>query len=561
MLRQELTRIFADGADKELVAFRGRRGTRVALSGTELQARSQATAQVLRDWLGKGPRVVVLALPAGPEFLTAFFGAVLARVTVVPVPVPRPGSNSTRFQHIVTDCGASVVLCLPTDAERIRAALTGGEATSCPVVPLPLDPASLPEPLGPDHPNATLPTLIQYTSGSTRVPKGVLISGQNIIENAQVVQRAWGLDGQSRVVNWLPHYHDMGLMGGILYPLLAGGFSAQIDPLDFIRKPALWLQVIAGERASFSGGAAFGFAECIRRIPAAALDGLDLSCWSRAFCGAEPVAAGLLQDFHAHLAATGLRREALFACYGLAEMTLFAAGVPGPPPANADLVDPCRLTPELAANIAIVDPEVKTLLTDGCEGEIWLKGASTGAGYHNLAAETAETFGQMIEDHTTHDRITDDRTVWLRTGDIGKMTADRLEVIGRIKDVIICNGRKIAAPEIEWIAAEAHSSLNPMAIAAFMADPNQSGSAVVIAETHMGKFVGDEAARVSHSIRQTALGEWGLDLIDVLFVPRGRLERTSSGKIKRAAVAQAWRTGEFGDLQHVGGQGHDACEV
>ena len=552
MLEQALTRIFKVGASRELIAFRNRHGARKALSGSEIAAQSEAVAQVLRDWLGEGPHVVVLAMPAGQGFLTAFLGAVLARVTAVPVPVPRPGSNSDRFQHIVADCGASAVLCLPAQVVKIGAALAGEGAESCPVVSLPMDPTRLPEPRRPDHRDGPLPTLIQYTSGSTRAPKGVQISGQNIIENAQVVQHAWGLDGKSRVVNWLPHYHDMGLMGGILYPLLAGGFSAQIDPLDFIRKPALWPQVIAAERASFSGGAAFGFAECIRRVPAEALDGLDLSCWSRAFCGAEPVAAGLLQDFHEHFAATGLRREALFACYGLAEMTLFAAGVPGSPPVAADLVEPCRLTPELAENIAIAEPETCTRLADGCEGEIWLKGASQGAGYHGLPTETAATFGQMIEDRTTDDRFADVRGGWLRTGDIGRITAEGLEVTGRIKDVIICNGRKIAAPEIEWIAAATHSSLNPMAIAAFMADPNRSGSAVVIAETHMGQFVGREAADLGHSIRQTLRGEWGLNLSEVLFVPRGRLERTSSGKIKRAAVAQAWRAGDFKEIQQDG---------
>lgn len=549
MLEQALTRIFEEGRSRDLVAFRGRRGTRTTLNGAELALQSEAVAQVLRDWLGKAPSVVVLAMPAGQDFLTTFFGAVRAGVTVVPVPVPRPGSNSDRFLHIVDDCDANAVLCLPAQVEKIRAALADSHAENCPVVPVPLNPACLPAPRRPDHQDRPLPTLIQYTSGSTRAPKGVLISGHNIVENAQVVQRAWGLDNQSRVVNWLPHYHDMGLMGGILYPLLAGGFSAQIDPLDFIRKPALWPQAIAEERASFSGGAAFGFAECLRRVPMETIEGLDLSCWSRAYCGAEPVAAGLLQDFYTHFAAAGLRRDALFACYGLAEMTLFAAGVPGPPSNTADPVEPCRLTPELAKNIAIVDPDTGGRLTDGCEGEIWLKGASQSNGYHGLPEETAATFGQEIKDENTGDQTAGQRGAWLRTGDIGKITEGGLAVTGRIKDVIICNGRKIAAPEIEWVAAATHSALNPMAIAAFPVDPNQSGHAVLIAETHMGQFVGDAAAQVSHSIRQTLRGEWGLELRDVLFVPRGRLARTSSGKIKRAAVAQAWRAGGFEKAQ------------
>ena len=523
---------------QEQIAIRSRRGQRQVYDGTQLGEQSEAIARQLRRWLGDTPHVLVVALPAGMEFITLLFGAILANVTVVPVPVPRQGSNSARFQHIVADCGASAVLCLPDQVGRIRSALSDSLAQTCPVVAVPLEDHALPEPIAPQHSMTLLPAIIQYTSGSTRAPKGVLITGENIVDNFQVVQRSWGFDAQSRFVNWLPHYHDMGLMGGILYPLLSGGVSVQISPLDFIRKPILWPEAVAQERANFSGGAAFGFAECIRRISQEMIEDLDLSCWSRAFCGAEPVSSGLLAAFQKHFDATGLRRDAVFACYGLAEMTLFAAGAPGiaAPSGQKTQVEPCHLTPELSRKIAIVSTEEGTELADGSEGEIWLRGASQGLGYLGLPKETAATFDQKLGPERG----------WLRTGDMGRKTETALYVTGRIKDIIICNGTKIAAPEVEWLASRMHPALNPMAIAAFMSDPAQSGRATLIAETGLGQAVDDtDHAELSNRIRQAVRGEWGLDLIEILFVPRGRLERTSSGKIQRGTVAQAWRDGSY----------------
>ncbi|MFT6649497.1 MAG: acyl-CoA synthetase (AMP-forming)/AMP-acid ligase II [Pseudophaeobacter arcticus] len=529
-LKATLRAAFEMQGNKEVIAIWSRKGQRDAYTSAELAGMAETIASELRAWLGEGSHTLVLALPMGIEFIGVMLGAFWADITIVPVPLPRMGAQSDRFQQIVKDSQASAILCLPRHVELLNSVLRAGSAQPCQVVPLPLSSSTCAPVLFSRDTTPSAPSLIQYTSGSTRAPKGVRVLGGNIVANSNLVQRSWGLNQNARVVNWLPHYHDMGLMGGILYPLLAGGFSAQIDPLDFIRRPSFWLEVIDAERANFSGGATFGYSEVLRRVPAEKTRQLDLSCWTNAYCGAEPVPANLLPTFHAHLAATGFPRDALFACYGMAEMTLFAAGIRGDAEHHAK-VAPCHLTPELAQMCAIVDPVSGARLADGQEGEIWLRGPSRAEGYLNQPNETGTTFGQSL----------DGQADWLRTGDIGYKTGEALFVIGRIKDIVICNGRNIAAPEIEWHACQQHEALNAMSAAAFAPDPNQSGDAVLIAELHTKNLASQEREHICQNIRKTLQGEMGLNMVDIILVPRGRLERTSSGKIRRSSVAAAWR--------------------
>ena len=541
-LSDALRRVFAARADIEQIAFRSRSGARHALTGAELSVRAGAMAETLRAWLGPGPRSLVLAMNAGEEVIVTLLGGMLAGITVVPVPVPRKGTLSDRFSHIVSDSRAGAVLCQAEHLDEIRSTLHQDGGAECPVVALPLDLARLPEP-APAVALEGSPAIIQYTSGSTRLPKGVLITGQNVLANCGLGSRNWGIGTDARFVNWLPHYHDMGLMGGILYPLLCGGFSAQMSPLDFIRQPASWLQAVTQERANFSGGPAFAFAECLTRIPEEEIAALDLNCWTRAFCGAEPVPARLLAEFRARFAPVGLDPRAVFACYGLAEMTLFAGGAPG-----AERIDlqgdnglaPCFLTPELRGQVKIVDPDGDDTRADGQEGEIWLRGPSQGAGYLGLPEETAATFHQQD----------DGSGGWLRSGDLGVIVGDDLYVTGRIKDTIICNGRNLSAPEVEWRACQVSDLLNPFAAAVIMPETTSDNRVVLLAEVRDGPPPADQAA-LSAAIERALLGEWGLSVEEVRVLPRGTLPRTSSGKIRRKAAAQLWRSGALRDMKTV----------
>lgn len=518
-----------------------RRGPATDLTGADLSARAGALAAHWRAVLGPGRHVVVLVLPAGEAFLVALLAGLLdGALAVTAAAQPRRGSRTQGLGHIVADSGASAVICEAAARERIIDTLKAADGgAGVPV--LAVDDAEERPVAAPRrgwHGDAEMPAIIQYTSGSTRLPKGVCLTGANILANCAEVQRGWGLGADARVVNWLPHYHDMGLLGGILYPLLSGVWSAQMSPFDVVRDPAFWLRTISTHRGTFSGGPAFAFADCLKRVRDDDLEGVDLASWERAYCGAEPVPAGLPDAFQARFARYGLRSGAVFACYGLAETTLFAAGAPeapAPPPATtAGRTYPCAVPPVLAGGIRIVDPETATPLPEGAVGEIWLSGLSVAQGYLGRETETQATFVDAD--------LGGGPARWLRTGDLGVLGAGWLSVTGRLKDVLVVNGRKIAAAEVEWLAAGQHSSLDPHGAAAFQPAGGDPGTAVLLIERKDGSAVADAGTLADIRLRivRAVLGEWGLHLADVRILPRGALERTTSGKIRRQAIAAAY---------------------
>jgi acyl-CoA synthetase (AMP-forming)/AMP-acid ligase II len=545
-LRGRLVQCLHDRNDRPQVSMLRRSGPPRDLSGHDLRAAAASLIAKWQDWFGPGPHTLVLALPQGEAFLSALLAGLLGGHTLVPVAPPRSGSRAERLQHIAQDCAATAVLCSEGMRDIILQHLRadGSKKPVCPVATLDghaQGPDSIDgqasrsaEAIGP------VPAVIQYTSGSTRLPKGVRIFGEQIIANCDLVARTWGMSASTRFVNWLPHYHDMGLMGGILYPLLTGAYSAQMNPLDMVRKPVSWLRAISDCHATFSGGPAFAFADCLRRIEPDECEGLDLSSWSRAFCGAEPIPAGLLPSFRNRFAPYGLEPGSVFGCYGMAEMTLFAAGAPVaddtlPPPAGCSAVHPCLLTDTTRANVRVVDPDNRMTMNEGQQGEIWLRGPSKGQGYINLPEETAATFNAALAG-------TDDGA-WLRTGDLGAISGDLLYVTGRLKDTLIANGRKIAASELEWLAASLDDALNPLAAAAFMPSHVESAVAVLLIELKPGHAAPACPETVRATIERATLGEWGIRLSDLRILPRGKLERTSSGKIRRQAAATAYRQG------------------
>ncbi|MGC2857104.1 AMP-binding protein [Novispirillum sp. DQ9] len=518
-----------------------RSGPPTELTGAVLHDRARDVAARWRAALGPGPHALVLVFPAGEDFLVALLAGLLdGAMTVTAVPPPRRGSRTHHLGHIARDCAASAILCQPAARDQIAALLADEGGAGIPVLALGEEGASPVTPPPRRWPEGSaLPAVIQYTSGSTRAPKGVRITAANILANCATVQRAWGLDADARVVNWLPHYHDMGLMGGILYPLLSGAWSAQMSPFEMVRDPAFWLRTISDHRATFSGGPAFAFAECLKRIPDDALTGLDLSCWQHAFCGAEPVPAGLIDAFRARFASCGLAAGAVYACYGMAEYTLYAAGVPEPaalppPPPGLEATHPSIVPPFLADNVRVVDPDMAVPLPEGKTGEVWLCGHSVGDGYLGLARETRATFIEAD--------LGEGPRRWLRTGDLGVLTGDRLFITGRIKDVIVVNGRKIAASEVEWLAARQHPALNPFGAAAFQPRDGEPGTAVLLIEIKGGHEFPDPHTleMVRERIAKAILGEFGIHMVDVVFLTRGSLQRTTSGKVRRANVAASY---------------------
>lgn len=513
-----------------------------ALSGAWLREAAYARAAALIASFDPAEGPLALAMPCGADFVVTLFGALHAGFTVVPVALPRPGPQTGRFNGIIENCKPVAILCTSGLTPRLQAARQGAESEE--TIPV-LDLTQLKSGRATSRfPTASArPVVLQYTSGSTRAPRGVVLHAENILDNAALVSATWGQDSRSVVLNWTPHFHDMGLMG-ILYPILFGGVTHLLDPLHMVQRPHRWLSLISEKKATISGGPAFAFAHCLQNVREEQCEGLDLSSWQTAYCGAEPVPTALLEAFRERFAPYGFNSRALFATYGLAEFTLMAAGTNivsadtavNVVPDECEGVEPCTISEAVRADLRIVDPDARCQVADGTAGEIWMRGPSVAHGYFNDAAETEATFAAVLPDEEGN---------WLRTGDIAVRENDRLYVIGRLKDLLLANGRKISAPEVEWLAAEQQPELNAMAAAAVMPDGMTTGKAALFIELRRrdSKIEADETRK---RIRQAVMGAWSIDLIDIRFFRTGSLPRTSSGKIQRRVVANAIRNGEIG---------------
>lgn len=550
-LSDDILAVLDRRAETRLLSVLARDGRETAFTGAAIAAAAGRMQTLWSACLGPGPKVLIAALPPGETFLTALTASLLGAGTLVPVALPRVTDPPDRLHRMATGCGAAAALCLSRNRAAVEAQLRDAAGKmACPVLAL-----DAPEVCAVSRNSgralADVP-IVQHTSGSTRFPKPVPVGADQIRANCALIRSLWGMGPETVMVSWLPQYHDMGLMGGILYPLLCGARSVQMNPFDMIRSPLSWLEAISDHRATMSGGPAFAFQDCLSRIAPDAGRRLDLSRWERAFCGAEPVPAGLLERFAARFAPNGLRRSAVFACYGMAETTLFAAGEPDPrhdrapsgsgssglgpsaPAAPPDSVpagwrrhEGCRLSQTTRQALAIVDPETGAPLPEGAEGEIWLSGASLVTGYLGQPGESACSF------------VTDAAgRRWLRTGDLGGIAGGRLFVTGRCKDIVIVNGRNVAAAEIEWIAARQDPALNPSGAAAVVPEGSEAGHAVLHIEVRAGRAgqMPADCAALESRIRRAVLGGCGVTLDAVHILRRGSLPRTTSGKIRRSAV-------------------------
>ena len=537
-------RLLRQGDDRPVVTICGGRAGQPdqVFSGTDLHEAAEQRAAALAHFASPDDGPLALVMPCGAQFLITLFGALYAGFTVAAVAPPRPGVATTRFNEIILDCAPAAILCSDGLKPRIETARSAGADQSIPVV----DIETLPCPGAggrPPVPDPDRPVILQYTSGSTRAPKAVTLSGANIVANADLANGTWGRDDTDVYLTWLPHFHDMGLMGGFFYPLLAGARTVLLDPLHMIQRPERWLRLISDHGVTCSGGPAFAFSHCLQNVTDDQCVGLDLSRWTSAFCGAEPVPAALMTAFRERFAPYGLNPHAVFGSYGLAEYTLMVAGGnptldserPSPPPGCA-AIEPCRIAPEMESDLRLVDPETRKSVNAGEAGEVWVRGPSVAQGYRDEPALTAAAFNAVLVD--------DGSSGWLRTGDIAVRQDRWLYVTGRLKDMLFANGRKIPATDVEWLAGEQDSALNPMAAAALMPDELITGKAILLIELKRRARITDKAATVAH-IRRAVAAAWGIELTEVRLLPSGTLPRTTSGKIQRRILANAWREGSI----------------
>lgn len=497
-----------------------------------LDRRARALAAEIEQRARQGERAIIVLQP-GFNYIVALFACFYARVVAVPTFPPRARRLRDTLVAIGRDCEAAVIL---TDLKS-QAGVVGhlqDEMNLEKLSILLVDDEIAATASGWDGqlPDPRELALLQYTSGSTGQPKGVMITHGNLISNLEAAVRRFDIGQRSRGVSWLPPYHDMGLVAGTLQSPYSQCAITVMSPMYAMQRPVRWLKAIQNLRATVSGAPPFGYAAC-SAIDKAQLDELDLSSWDCAFVGAEPVQHAALERFAQTFARSGFRRSAFAPCYGLAEATLMVTGRSKGSGArkhsgtDADVTD--RSTCGHAVDgheVVIVDPDRRTRCADGSKGEIWVRGPSVAVGYWNRKVETAATFDG---------RLANGDGPFLRTGDLGVITAGELAVTGRIKDLVIVAGRKLHAEDIEaTILGVRDARLRDNAIAVFGAEVDGKERIVVAIELRRSpERLTHEAVEIRKVVGTAVTRDHDVAVYDVMFLAPGEMPRTSSGKIRR----------------------------
>lgn len=504
------------------------------LSFGQLDSESRRIARRMLRHCPGAQRALLLHRP-GPEFVTALCACWVAGITPVPTypPTYRLGSRaSERFARLVADADAQLALVDSASLARVWQAGHGAASLRW----LATDDIDPDDAAGAQSAGGAGPALIQYTSGSTGTPRGVCLSHANLEANLATIAERFGITPGSCVVSWLPPYHDMGLIGGILPMLAFGTHLVLMAPASFIARPQRWLEAISRYRAQFSGGPNFAYALCAQKLSASDLAGLDLSSWRVAFCGAETVRAASLQRFVALTAGAGFSADALMPCYGLAESTLLvSARLPGTGVATHTAQERVSCGPPGAGvSVAIVD-EHGQRCPGGAVGEIWIAGAQVAGGYWRQDELNARVFGQALAGTPG---------AWLRSGDTGYLHEGELYVTGRIKDLIILRGRNCYPADIEQLAGASHPALDPLAVAAFSDDGAHGERLVLACELRRERRRADQQ-QVARAIQAALTQALEVRADEIVLLLPGALPRTTSGKISRSGARAAWRSGEL----------------
>ncbi len=547
--------------------FRGEDGSETTLTYADLQRRAKAIAATIRRVAEPGDRVV-LVYSAGLDFLTAFFGCMYAGVLAVPATYPKPRRPMPRLTAIVEDCGAAVALTTAQTLSTLDLTRCGSRLQSLHWIAtdeVPDDAQAewrLPQLTSDDL------AFLQYTSGSTSEPKGVMVSHGNLMHNLEMIRVGFGIEKiiaedsqlESSGVSWLPAYHDMGLIGGILEVLYTGGHSVLMSPTTFLKQPVAWLKAIAEHKAVISGGPNFAYDLCVRKVTAEQRRSLDLSSWRVAFCGAEPIRPETLERFAETFGPCGFREDAFYPCYGLAEATLLAAGGQGASRPVICRVDRAALAqhqfveaaaeddsdnvqrliacggPLLDQAIAIVEPEEMTSCPPGRIGEIWIKGSNVAGGYWKRDEQNSHTFSASLVDTGEGS--------FMRTGDLGFMHDGNLYVSGRLKELIVIRGRNHYPHDIELTSGDSHPGLNSSSGAAFSVPIDGHEQLVVVHELER-RYRDDDLQKIVGTIRRNLVESHELDPYAVVLIRQASLPRTTSGKVQRNLCREQFLAKEF----------------
>jgi acyl-CoA synthetase (AMP-forming)/AMP-acid ligase II len=532
-----------------------------ALTCIELHRRAQRIAGALLEKCAPGAHALLLFAP-GLDYVSAVYGCFQAGVVGVSALPPQPkrlARTLPRLIAIAQDAEVDVVLTTAMLRDGARSMFTEGPLAEAAWIAVDDLPEDVPD-VGVVARAMSDLAFMQYTSGSTKAPLGVMLTNENLVDNTLFIGEAFGHQPASLGFNWLPPYHDMGLIGGVLQPVFYGGGrpSVLISPLAFIKRPARWLEGVSRYRATISGGPNFAYDLCTKRVDEQTREQLDLSCWEVAFNGAEPIRPETLDAFVEMFAPCGFRRSALLTCYGLAEATLMVTGIgksvePRYARFDAEALQGGRAEPAHergramqlvscgAANdrhdLAIVDPETTRRCEPGRVGEIWIAGPSVARGYWHHERESEECFGRSIAGEQPQ------RGGYLRTGDLGVIDDGELFVVGRLKELIIVNGRNYHPHDIEFAGESAHPALRSHCSAAFGMRLGGDGRPALLLEID-GEAVEDLEEVLALVRRQVAYDidlqlQW-IGLCEPRVVPK-----TTSGKIQRRVCAAMLEKGEI----------------
>ena len=533
-------------------AFRPERTAFVFLNGEgkeadslnfhELRLRSLAIASAIRSKTQRGSRAILL-FHSGLDFICSFLGCLYAGVVAVPIPPPQGRRQAARMDSVLEDAFPDLILAKKAIYERV---IKNNQDSYLFKDICWIDADAIDGDIKNDLPieiNENDIAFLQYTSGSTAAPKGVVIAHRQLMHNEIAIAGAFEHTEASIVGGWLPFHHDMGLIGNILHPIFMGIPCVLMSPAVFLQDPSMWLKTISKYRITTSGGPNFAYQLCCNRIKEKELEGVDLSCWKVAFNGSEMIHADTLEEFSAKFKSFGFKKTAFYPCYGLAESTLFATGIHAGTPVNVilreekspegKLLNTMRVVgcgfSQGSNKVNIVNPETGSECNEDEVGEVWLSGPSIAGGYWNRLEESENTFNATLATG---------EGPFLKTGDLGFMHAGELFLVGRVKNLIIIRGRNLYPHDIEHAVQKCHLAFNGRQGAAFSTMEGVEESLVIIQEVDRAQLKNGSGSDLILHIKKVLSEDFLVDASVILLVNPGTIPKTTSGKVQYRCAAR-----------------------